>query len=308
MVKRLAPVQAQPKVTVRQKDGSSMWCHDGENAARRDVLVTILEQSRFRRKPNLSFPKPRNGYLLKRLLHTKLAMCSGQQRSCQMEKLVRALEAEALQVKTSLEECLQSNEKQWLDSVSRLHYRRVRKSLLQHGQRPAATGLVPQEDKDAEIASSCPNQEKDIGDAKNWRTIALLSHIGKAWAKASVRTLVPAVGKATGPCKFGSLPGRSTRDATAILRKRVREIHQIEPPRKPPQLSPSHRFLFDLEKAFDTIPRGRLWAAVSDAAEAERTVSGAEGRLRRHVLHHSEQPRNACHQSPRHDGSTTGKR
>ena len=43
----------------------------------------------------------------------------------------------------------------------------------------AATGSVPQEDKDAEIAF-LPRQGKDIGDAKNWRTIALLSHIGKA--------------------------------------------------------------------------------------------------------------------------------
>ena len=42
MVKRLAPVQAPPKFTVRQKDGSSTWGHDGEIAARRDALVTIF--------------------------------------------------------------------------------------------------------------------------------------------------------------------------------------------------------------------------------------------------------------------------
>ena len=45
----------------------------------------------------------------------------------------------------------------------------------------------------------------------------MLSHIGKAWAKAPVRPHVPAVGKVTGPCQFGSLPGRSTRDAIDIL-------------------------------------------------------------------------------------------
>ena len=43
MVKRLAPVQAPPRVTVRQKDGSSTWGHDGEIRARRDALVTIFE-------------------------------------------------------------------------------------------------------------------------------------------------------------------------------------------------------------------------------------------------------------------------
>ena len=42
MVKRYAPVQAPPKVTVRQKDGSSTWGHDGEIAARRGALVTIF--------------------------------------------------------------------------------------------------------------------------------------------------------------------------------------------------------------------------------------------------------------------------
>ena len=66
MVKRLAPVQAPPKVTVRQKDGPSTWGHDGEIAAQR-CIGYFLEQSRFRWKPNLSFPKPRNGYLLRRL-------------------------------------------------------------------------------------------------------------------------------------------------------------------------------------------------------------------------------------------------
>ena len=60
-----------------------------------------------------------------------------------------------------------------------------------------ATGRVPQED-DAEIAF-VPKPGKDVGDAKNWRTIALLSHIGKAWAKASVRPLVPAVAKVASP-------------------------------------------------------------------------------------------------------------
>ena len=54
---------------------------------------------------------------------------------------------------------------------------------------------------------------------------------GKAWAKASVRPLVPAVAKVAGPCQFGSLPGRSTRDAVAV-----------QSPSKSPQLS-SRMFL-----------------------------------------------------------------
>ena len=49
--RRLAAVQAPPRDTVRQKDGSPTWGHDGESTA---------VQSRFRWKPNLSFTKPRN--------------------------------------------------------------------------------------------------------------------------------------------------------------------------------------------------------------------------------------------------------
>ena len=82
MVNRLAPVQAPPRVTVRQKDGSPTWSHDGEIAARRDGMVT--------------------GDLLRRLLHTKLEMRSGQLHSCQMEKLVRAFGAEVLQMRRLL--------------------------------------------------------------------------------------------------------------------------------------------------------------------------------------------------------------
>ena len=78
----------------------------------------------------------------------------------------------------------------------------------------AATGRLPQEDKAAEIAFLPQNR-----------------------AKASVRPLVPAVAKVAGPCQFGSLRERSTRDAKSHSRKRVREIHQLEPPSKPPQLS-----------------------------------------------------------------------
>ena len=140
----------------------------------------------------------------------------------------------------------------------------------------ASTGSIPQQDKDADIAF-LPKPGKDTGDARTWRTIALLSHIGKAWAKASIRPLVSAVAKVAGPCHFGSLPGRSTRDAVAILENVLERFtnsnHQAS--RRSCLLA---GFLFELERAFDTIPRDRLWAAVSDAAKVERIVSGAEGR------------------------------
>ena len=42
--------------------------------------------------------------------------------------------------------------------------------------------------------------------------------------------------------------------------------------------------------------------------KVEKAVSDTAGRPRKHVLHRSKQLRKACYQSPRHDGSTTGKR
>ena len=42
MVQRLAPLQAPPRVTVRENDGSPTCGHDGEITARRDALVTIF--------------------------------------------------------------------------------------------------------------------------------------------------------------------------------------------------------------------------------------------------------------------------
>ena len=90
--------------------------------------------------------------------------------------------------------------------------------------------------------------------------------MGKAWAKASVRPLMPASAKVAGPCQFGSLLGRSTRDAAAILENVFERFtnsnHQAS--RRTCFLA---SFLFDLGKAFDTVPRDRLWAAVSDAAK-----------------------------------------
>ena len=129
MVKRSAPVQAPPRVTVHQKDGSPKWGHDGEIGARKDALVTLMEQSRLLWKPNLSFPKPRHGFLRIRLLNTKLKMRSEQLHSCQVGRLVRAFGV------TSLQERWQSSGTQWLDSVRRHHYRHVHRPLLQHGQR-----------------------------------------------------------------------------------------------------------------------------------------------------------------------------
>ena len=71
--------------------------------------------------------------------------------------------------------------------------------------------------------------------------------------------------KSCRPMPVWLTPQKEHARGTSHPGKRVRKIHQFESPGKSPQL-PSRRFL-DLENAFDTIPRDRLWARVSDAAK-----------------------------------------
>ena len=169
MVKRLAPVQAPPRVTVRQKDGSPTWSHDGEITFRRDAFRAVES----------------GGWTA--CAGSTIGTCAG--RCCSMDR----------------------------DCNHRPRSAR--------GQRRGDCFLTQTRKKH-----------------RNWRTIALLSHIGKAWAKASVHPLVAEV---AGPCQFGSLPRRSTRDAVAILENVFERF-----------TNSNH-----------TIPRNRLLAAVSDAAK-----------------------------------------
>ena len=128
----------------------------------------------------------------------------------------------------------------------------------------AATDRIPQEDKDAQIAFSPKPGTKTL-DMQTFREPSALLTLARASSKASVRPLVPAVAEVADPCQFGSLPGRSTRDAVAILENVFERF-----------TNPGHQasrrsfllagFLFDLQKAFDTIPRDRLWSAVSSAS------------------------------------------
>ena len=71
---------------------------------------------------------------------------------------------------------------------------------------------------------------------------------------------MPAVGKVTGKCQFGSLAGIVILEN--VFERFTNSNHQAS--RRSCLLAGS---LLDLEKAFDTIPRDRLWAAVSDAAK-----------------------------------------
>ena len=98
-------------------------------------------------------------------------MCSGQLHSCQLESLVRASGVEVLQNNTKFGG---ADAEQWKAAPLSASAQAIAAAWTE----TAATGRGPQEDKDAEVAF-LPKPGKDIGDAKNWRTIAWLNDIGK---------------------------------------------------------------------------------------------------------------------------------
>ena len=164
----------------------------------------------------------------------------------------------------SLEERLQSSGMQWLDSVCRPHCRHLRRSLLQHGQRPQPQAVFRRRTMRRRLLS-CRNQEKSLGmrrigePSRCSPTLATLGH-----KHQFILLCQQLEGSQVMPNWLA--PWKKHERCNSHPRKLVREIHQLEPPSKPPQLSLC-RFWFDLEKAFDTIPGDGLWAAVSDAAK-----------------------------------------
>ena len=138
MVKRLAPVQAPPNVTVRQKDGSPTWSHDGDISARRDALVTI-----FGAEPLLLEAEPQLLQAKKWILpETPVAYKAGdaQGDSCTIVKWkgcsVRSERRPADQNKFG-----GAVAEQWKAVVGK-RAQAVRRSLSQHGQRPQSQAVV----------------------------------------------------------------------------------------------------------------------------------------------------------------------
>ena len=186
------------------------------------------------------------------------------------------------------------------------HYRHVRRSLLQRGQTPQPQAVFRRRRKTRRPLSH-PNQEKTSGMRRIGEPSRCSATLARLGQKISLSTCGSSWKGYTSPCQFGSLPGRSTRDAIAIpenvFERLTNSNHQAS--RRSCLLA---GFLFDLEKAFWHHPEGSTVGSGLRCREVERAVSGALGWPRRHVHHHSKQPRKTCHQSPRHNGSTTRKR
>ena len=181
-------VQAPPRVTVRQQDGSPTWDHDDEVGARRDAaLVAIFgaEPLWLKTAPQLSQAK---AWVPPETCHLQSGgRAGGLLRSCLVERLVRAFGVEAQMTKTSLEERMRSSGTQWLDSVRRLQYRHVHRPSQQHEQRQRQKAAFRKKTKMLRL-HSCSSQAKTLEMQKIGELSRCSATVEKAWPKASINT------------------------------------------------------------------------------------------------------------------------
>ena len=123
------------------------------------------------------------------------------------------------------------------------------------------TGVVPEDWGKAVI---CPifkggdiKEDKSKGDrknCKNYRGISLLPHIVKLYEKVIEKRLRSCVESELGEWQYGFRPNRSTMDLIFTLKILMEKSWEFN-------LKQYMAFL-DLEKAFDRVPRSRMWAVL----------------------------------------------
>ena len=105
-------------------------------------------------------------------------------------------------------------------------------------------------------------EKGDIQECKNYRGIKLLTHTFKIWE----RVLDRRVRECTDihESQFGFMPGRSTTDATFILKQTIEQYREG-------QKDICVTFI-DLEKAYDRVPREEIWRTMRERLVPEKYV------------------------------------
>ena len=106
-------------------------------------------------------------------------------------------------------------------------------------------------------------------DARNgWRTINLLDHLGKAYSRGLIQPHMPEITPKMHRCQFGALPCRGTREAILLVNEVMDRFRSMARHKKSSQrlLRKMAVLLFDLEKAFDCIPRDRAFSELAKLA------------------------------------------
>ena len=183
----------------------------------------FLEQSRFRWKPNLSFSET--------LVTYKAGDVQWAIAQLSMKKLVRALGVDALQIKTSSEERLQSSA-QRAQAPQSACAQVIAAAWLE----TAATGRVRRRTK-TERSLSYPNQETTLG----MRRVGEPLHCSATLARLGQKHQFVHFCQQLERLQAHANLARSLEEAREM--QWPSKIHQLEPSSKPPQLSPCRVFV-----------------------------------------------------------------
>lgn len=140
--------------------------------------------------------------------------------------------------------------------------------IRQAWQACCTSGRISSLFKNGEICF-LPKPGKDASDAvKGWRTINLLNHLGKAFVGAILEPTKATLRGGLRQNQFGALPQRGTRDAIAVVEDVLQRFRQGRGLRGQNRRGPRLMavVLFDLEKAFDKVPRQMVWGILREKA------------------------------------------
>ena len=118
---------------------------------------------------------------------------------------------------------------------------------------------APRNYRDGEVVF-LPKTGKNLRHARNgWRTINLLDHLGKAYSRGLIQPHMPEITSKMHRYQFGALRCRGTREEILFVNEVMERFRSMARHKKSSQrpLRKMAVLLFDLEKAFDCIPRDR---------------------------------------------------
>ena len=111
--------------------------------------------------------------------------------------------------------------------------------------------------KDWGRAIVCPIFKKgDRGECANYRGISLLSHALKIYERILEKKLRMMVEDKLNEAQHGFRPGRGTTNLTFTLKMMIEKNWEWN--------RQMYVAFVDLEKAFDSVPRGKLWETLAD--------------------------------------------
>lgn len=118
------------------------------------------------------------------------------------------------------------------------------------------TGTVPEEWNQSIIVPIFKNKGDPL-DCQNHRGISLMSHVGKVYERILETRLRAQVDDLLSESQCGFRPGRGTVDQIAALRLFLEKSweHNID----------QYICFLDLEKAFDRVPRGKIWSVLQSS-------------------------------------------